>query len=185
MDVKWKPIIGYEGLYMASTDGCIKSLDRYVPTKSKKGLWSKRLIKGKILKPCMNKGYCHVTLAKNGTSKNMIKVHRIIAKTFIENPENKPCVNHIDGNPSNNDITNLEWCTHKENMNHAYKAGLLPEPPTFRGEKSNFAKLKTEQVKEIKDRLKAGESAVKIASDYSVSDSCIKEIKAGRSWAHL
>lgn len=68
-------------------------------------------------------GYHEVLLSENGKTKNYL-VHRLIAKTFIKNPDNKPFVNHKDGNKLNNSIENLEWCTRSENTTHSYKNGL-------------------------------------------------------------
>lgn len=100
----WKDINGYEGLYKVSNLGNIK-----------------RFNKSKNRKFNINRnGYVLVNLYKNGTSKNL-SVHRLVAKSFIPNPENKPQVNHIDGNKLNNCISNLEWCTAKENIIHTYK----------------------------------------------------------------
>lgn len=72
-----------------------------------------------ILKPTkMKKGHLQVSVSKNGIVKKYL-VHRIIAKAFINNPDNKPCVNHMNGNPSDNRVENLEWCTDYENKQHA------------------------------------------------------------------
>jgi len=67
--------------------------------------------------------YARVTIRVDGKSKRF-SVHRIVAEAFIDNPDNKPCVNHIDGNKLNNNSDNLEWCTHKENTKHAFDTGL-------------------------------------------------------------
>ena len=73
---------------------------------------------GKILKPWLhNNGYLMHCLYKNNKSKNLL-LHRIVATAFIDNPEEKPCVNHIDENKLNNDLSNLEWCTVRENNVH-------------------------------------------------------------------
>lgn len=86
-------------------------------------VFSKR--KNKYLKQTINKyGYCKVTLQKN-KYKKIYSVHRLVAEAFIPNPENKPQINHIDGNKQNNNITNLEWCTGKYNMNEAVRIGLF------------------------------------------------------------
>ena len=68
-------------------------------------------------------GYLQVDLLKDG-KKKLFLVHRLVATAFIENPYNKPCVNHIDGCKSNNYVENLEWCSHSENMKHSYRTGL-------------------------------------------------------------
>lgn len=78
---------------------------------------------GLILSGTKN-NYIQICLRKEGT-RNILDVHRIVAKTFIQNPENKPCVNHIDGNKHNNRVDNLEWVTYSENTRHAFRTGLI------------------------------------------------------------
>jgi hypothetical protein len=113
----WKPIEGYETLYEVSNYGRVKSKERFTTGKRNRKLPSK------ILKPFENNGYLRVSLCKDGKSRD-IRVHRLVAIAFIENHQNKPYINHKDGNPGNNHFTNLEWCTQKENIRHAYKTGL-------------------------------------------------------------
>lgn len=110
----WRPIKGYDDLYEISNFGRVKSL----PKIRGRGVSQER-----ILKPHIVNGYVMVTLCKNNKTFNA-SVHRLIAEAFIPNPDNKPQINHIDGNKSNNNIDNLEWCTPSENMIHAYKMGL-------------------------------------------------------------
>ena len=103
----WKDYKDYEGLYQASNLGRLRSLDRWV--KSKSG--SVRLCKGKILKLYTDKyGYLKVGLSKNNKVKNYL-VHRIIAETFLPNTDNLPCVNHKDEDKTNNSVDNLEYCS--------------------------------------------------------------------------
>lgn len=77
-----------------------------------------------ILKPAIQQGYAHVTIYINKKGKR-VKIHRLVASAFIPNPENKPYVNHIDGNRSNNQVDNLEWVTPSENTRHAVGTGLF------------------------------------------------------------
>ena len=117
-----KDILGYEGLYAVTKDGRIWSYPK--PCSSKKG---------KFLKPRLSitkenrttpRSSHSVSLYKNGKRKSYL-VHRLVAFAFIENKESKPDINHKDGNPLNNDVSNLEWCTKSENMQHAIKSGLI------------------------------------------------------------
>ena len=103
MSEVWKDIPGYEGIYQASNTGKIKSLSRkYHP-------------KDKLLTPYNRSGYLCV-----GLYKKYQFVHRLVAETFIPNPENKPTVNHKDGDRYNNYVENLEWATYSENIKHSY-----------------------------------------------------------------
>lgn len=79
---------------------------------------------GKLLAQTIQQGYCHVTLHINGKQLRR-RVHRLVAEVFIPNVENKPYVNHKDGNRANNNVTNLEWVTPSENTQHAVKTGLF------------------------------------------------------------
>lgn len=121
MQEVWKDIEDYKGLYQVSNLGRIRSLDRYV----RNGTSNKNIKKGKILKPCTTKdGYLQLNLIKD-KKKKVSTVHRLVAKAFIENSSNKPCVNHIDGDKQNNNVENLEWVTYSENTIHALKTGLV------------------------------------------------------------
>lgn len=105
MNEIWKDINGYDGLYQVSNLGRVKSLN-YNHTR-----------KEKIRKlHVVAWGYLQVTLCKNGECKNPL-VHQLVAEAFLPNPKNLPEVNHKDENKSNNCVDNLEWVTHKENIN--------------------------------------------------------------------
>ena len=112
--VIWKPVVGYEDRYVVSNEGKVKSLDIYVNYKN-----GKRLYKGRV-KPTRknNRGYVTVSLCRDNKSYTCL-VHRLVAEAFIENADNKPQVNHIDGNIENNRADNLEWVTDSENKAHS------------------------------------------------------------------
>lgn len=119
----WKDIDGYIGFYQISNLGRVKCLQREIIRSGdiKKNHTRKFTLNEQIKRTAFDKDkYQIVALNKDGKSK-MHKIHRLIAKAFIPNPENKPQVNHIDGNPSNNSISNLEWVTNRENTIHAFK----------------------------------------------------------------
>ena len=112
----WKDVKNYEGLYQVSTLGRVRSFDKYIDVKIRNV--DKVLKRGKILKPVYNKdGYLKVYLYKNGKGTNFF-VHRLVAKTFIPNPDNLPLVNHKDEVKTNNYPYNLEYCTYKYNTNY-------------------------------------------------------------------
>ena len=118
-DLKLFDVKGYEGIYKINKNGDVYSLPRKVPFRE-----YEMFIKGKKKKHTKLKtGYYAVGLWKNNVQK-LIPIHRLIAETFIPNPKKLKCINHIDGNKENNNIGNLEWCTHSENVKHAYDTGL-------------------------------------------------------------
>ena len=108
MKAEYRPVLGYEGLYVVSKSGIVKSVKR-----------------DKALNVVIDRyGYLTVHLCKNNIPR-YVKIHRIVAQAFIPNPDNLPQVNHKDGNKLNNCVSNLEWCTPKQNMHHAESIGLI------------------------------------------------------------
>lgn len=164
-----KAIPGYEGLYEADSNGIIWSL-RHPRTGGRKAL-----------NIYLNtKGYPHVTLHKDKVRQNF-RTHRIIAKLFIPNPNNLPEVNHLDGNKQNNSVSNLEWCTGKENVRHSFE---VIGRQRFFGEENAVSKLTQEQVKTIW-YMRNDMSRPELARRYNVTATCIYNIHKQLSWKWL
>lgn len=150
-------------LYEASTLGRIRTL-RYRPM---------------ILSPRKyENGYLKANFSQ-GEKRTIHGVHRIIALTFIPNPEGKPCVNHKDNNPLNNKVENLEWVTHQENIAYCVKQNR-----NAKGERCGSSKLKPSQVIEIRERY-PGSSSLSLSRIYGVSPTTILDVYSRKSWKHL
>ena len=115
MEKIWKDVDGFEGLYLVSSDGDIKSIARTVITKNNKKLKVVEKLR-KLTKTTA--GYPYVILTRDDIRKTLL-VHRLVAKAFIENPNNLKCVNHKDEDKANSNVNNLEWCSYT--YNNTYK----------------------------------------------------------------
>lgn len=123
----WKDIKGYEGLYQVSNLGRVKSFPR-------KGTHVKV---EHILVPSKNhKGYLSVNLRKEGKA-NFFSIHRLVAQTFISNPNNLAQVDHIDDNKENNNVDNLQWISNEDNMKKAWLTGARSKEKTYKRGKEN------------------------------------------------
>ena len=133
---KWKAIKGYEGLYEISSYGVVKSFH-----KNKDGVFISQ-----HTEKCNHTNHKSLTLSKDKV-KTQFRVHRLVAEAFIDNPENKCCVNHKDNNGENNIYSNLEWATQSENIQHSANQGRLKEA-TDKANKvqSDLAKMKRENM---------------------------------------
>lgn len=108
----WRDIKGYEGLYQISNEGRVKSLPReWKCARNESGNRNHNEI---IMSPQLRLNYYRVRLVKDGVGKNK-SIHRLVAEAFIDNPDNKPVIDHINGNSIDNRVENLRWCTQKEN----------------------------------------------------------------------
>lgn len=130
------------------------------------------------------KGYLQACL----TNKNTYSVHRLVALTFIQNKENKPEVNHVDGNKLNNHISNLEWCTTQENLEHKRFNNLgktLKAKLSATGINNSQAKLDEEDVILIRTNCATKEDIKRFSKELDVSIATIYDIKNRRSWTHI
>lgn len=159
---EWRPVVGFEGRYEVSDIGRVRSL----------------LSGGTILRPRANHlrfGYLQINLRHGGSRRVVTRtVHRIVLEAFVgPKPVGKQC-NHIDGDKSNNRLSNLEWVTCGENHIHAARMGLYAR-----------SKISIHNIGEIRKRLARGEMVRTLARSFSVCDSTIGHIKAGRTWRHI
>jgi hypothetical protein len=171
----WKQVPNYS-LYEASTEGEIRSTNY------------KRTGKKVILKPALdNCGYLRTMLKRDCGTIHTVKVHRIICQTFLENPENKPCVNHKNSIRNDNRLLNLEWCTLSENQKHSFAS----KRKCVVGEKNPAATITNEQAKEILANYEFGKKSKKgitkkeIALKYNTSFAVIKSLVQRKTWKHL
>lgn len=166
----WKDLPGNEGTYQISNLGRVKTLDRVI----KCGKNIKKHIPEKVMAIRSHAGYKTVTIRIDSKTK-VCSIHRLVAKTFLPNPNNYKCVNHIDGNKENNAVNNLEWCNYSHNMKHAYRNGLRVA--------KGRAKLSKSQVLEIRELCtSSGYTITKIADIFGVSKATISKIKNYKSW---
>lgn len=173
----WKQIDEYP-TYEVSSDGELKTFN-----------WKNKGVE-KIMRPARDGcGYLR-TMLKNKEGKFCtIKVHRIVAKTFIPNPENKGEVNHKNGIKTDNRVINLEWCTRSENLKHAFDIQLI----TKKGENNPAATVTEAQVLEIRKnyvygtncRRKGSVTKKQLAEKYNTTFAVIKQIIQGKTWKHL
>lgn len=172
---KWSPVLGYEGLYEISTHSRVKSIERTAYRSD--GIY--RYVPQILLKLNPNSdGYLMMILSKDGIQKNMC-VHIMIAKIWVDNPNNHPEVNHIDGNKLNNLPTNLEWGTHRYNMQHAYKTGLVG---ILKGSNVHCAVINEMIAMKI---FKSSDKGIDISKRYNVSTNIVSAIKTGKTWNHV
>lgn len=160
----WKYIVGTNRKYKVSTLGRVKSLQGK---------------NEKLMLPYTSKGYVRIKLVVNGR-RRAFQMHQLVATAFIPNPQNKPEVNHIDGDKNNNTKKNLEWNTRSENMLHVYKTGLNSSV----GENHHNSKLTQKNVDEIRTKYVPRKCTMKeLGEMYGVRYGTISSIINNRTWA--
>lgn len=160
---KWKSVVFNDIIvpdYVISNDGILASLRMR-----------------KFMKPAKGtSGYWATVIRINGEKVN-VAIHRLVAEAFIPNPENKPEVNHKNGNKDKNCDWNLEWVTHVDNIDHAIKTGLRLDRPA--------KKYSKKKIRRVCGLLEAGEKVSKISKITGVSKSVIRSVKRGSSWKSI
>lgn len=160
-----KDIPGFEGRYAVTEDGRVWSYPK-----------STNNTKGQFLKGYTDR-YTMVRM-----NRRHFLLHRVVAETFIPNPDNLPCVNHKDGSKDNNKVENLEWVSFKENMKHAEETGLW----LIKGERHWRSKLTSDDVLEIRKLYATNQwTQLEIAKKFGVSRGAVMNVLLGRSWSHV
>lgn len=173
----WKPVPEYEGLYEASTFGNIRSLDRIVYTKNGQA----RQLKGRLLKPqkAIDDPRLQISLCKN-YAVVVIRVHIVIAQTFLGDRPKGMHICHNDGDCTNNKLSNLRYGTPSENEKDKILHGKAQ-----RGTRCHWHKLNDDQVREIRNLAKESVSQTIISEMFSISRQNVSKIKLGTRWSWL
>lgn len=176
-DEIWKDVDGYDGKYQVSNHGNMRMIIVYR---------CPRRPRPPATKPMKNNthnlGYKRIGLRKNGKTKNWY-IHQLVARAFIPNPLSKPEVNHIDCNKANNHISNLEWCTKKENMRHRKLMGLYDTQP--KGSSHPGSKLIESDIPKMRALRTLGVPGEIIAAAFNISEGTLYSSIRGETWKHI
>ena len=165
----WEDIPG-ETLYQAHPSGKIRSKERTIKTKNRFSTYYKKCPSKELVLNKTRGGYLVVSLAYD-KKKTQGLVHRLIAKTFIPNPENKPCVNHKNSVKVDNRVENLEWCSHKENTQHAIAKGRI----LCKGAENPMSKFTPEIYSKICELRNNGLLIREIASEVGLHEETVRK----------
>lgn len=163
---RWLPVVGFEGFYEVSDLGRVRSIDRVTPWR-----WGPRLWRGKILSQGRCGGYLSVKLCRLGKYSTR-KVHRLVLESFTGVIEAGHQANHLDFDPSNNRLENLEWTSQLENIAYSVSAGR------------RRSKISATDATEIRRRALSGESQRSLADAFGLCQSSISLIVLGKNWKH-
>jgi hypothetical protein len=176
----WERVEETNGLYSISNMGRVKSHVKRERDESGRFTKITASNEGKIINTSVYGMYKAIDYRKSNNRK-ILFVHRLVGEYFVDNPRNKPCINHKNGDKFDNRASNIEWCTHKENMEHYWNSDNAQ-----RGENSTNAKLTKEDVLEIRAAYRLGCFEYKDFVDaYGTSVDNIRHIIKRRSWKHI
>lgn len=174
-DLIIRPVKQFEGCYEISSCGKVFSVDRTISDYNN-GAFREYVIKGREIKSSKSgskKAYLSVKLNKKGKYYHRY-IHRIVAEAFVENKNDLPCVNHIDGNSFNNVYSNLEWRSYSGNATHARDIGRI-----------KHTKLSYNQVCQIRTMITLGSSQSSVARHFNISQAHARNIYIGKKWKDI
>ena len=174
MNITWKPVVGFEGLYEISSVGNVKALKRTVQRK-RSGIMT---YPERILKPHYNSGYLSISLHKDGVI-NTYKVHRLVALAFVPNPNNYPQVNHNDDVKTNNDFMNLSWGTQQQNIKQAMDNGRFKFC-----DQRNGTVISEDLADRIRHVHKKGCKTAWISDLLGIGNTTVRHVLSGRTWMY-
>lgn len=175
----WFDIPGFGELYQITISGKVKKKPIKTCENSQKRKDRKKVLPERLLKSSLTLDYITYQIRENGRLKR-IGVHRLLAITFIPNPQNLPVINHKNGVKSDNRLENLEWCSVSHNTAHAYAMGLSAS-----GEKHLRSKITNADVAEIRRLYAEGSKQRDLAKQFGVVHGAISNIISGRTWKHF
>lgn len=161
----WKPVKGFESTYEVSNTGHVRRVGEFTRRKPQ----------------LTHKGY-HKIFLYDGNKKKALFVHRMVAEAFLPRRSGKDIINHKNGHKLHNFVENLEWVTHKENIRHGWRTGLLNPN---RGTKHGMSVLTEEIVKKIRKEYASGETFVSIAKELGVAASTVRNAIIRKTWTHV
>jgi len=177
MGKEWRDILGYEGYYQVSSEGDVRALERVVcHNLSKKGVITLPARDRKV--GANSQGYPAVQLSKENVKKVRL-VHQLVCEAFSPNPNNYPQINHINGIKTDNRVENLEWCTPLHNMKHAHAMGLCKSQE---GEANIMAKIKKEDVYDIRELREVGLGTYAIARELGLTRNQVAGVYYNYRW---
>lgn len=181
MEETWKNVTGFENFYQVSNIGRVRSKDREYKCLANGKYPCTKILHGRVMRERIWKKRNQVAFMIGG-ERIEFWVHRLVAEAFISNPLKLSDVNHKDGNPLNNNVSNLEWATRSQNMQHAHDTGLIK---MRKGSNHPKSKLTERKVKAIRKKRANGLTCAEIAKQYGVIQQTISEICLNHIWKHV
>lgn len=187
---EWRDVVGYEGLYMVSSFGRVISLGRTVTNNLGSRKQSSKFLSESTF---TNSGYKQVRLWKNN-KENHIYIHRLVAKAFIPNPNEYPCVDHIDTNRTNNHVSNLRWCTYSMNSmnpvtNERSRKSKIGNRKLSLSKSKSVVRINPDNENDIKIYESARVAQIELTGSKNGHISCVcigrRNLYAGYKWMFL